>query len=981
MQFQLHTLGTIHLRTAAGLPIQSLVAQPKRLAVLVYLALATPDGFVRRDTLTGLFWPELDQQHARAALRKTIFHLRQSLGDGTVIGRGEEELALAPGAVWCDVLALKELLAEERPADALALYRGDLLDGFYLPETPAFDQWLDGERRRVRRLAAAAAWRAAGAEEATGHTAEAIAHGRTAIALSPDDENATRQLLSLLDRAGDSAGAFRLYEEHRHRLEAEFELQPAPETRALLERIRSRTTVTGLPLPAVAPAVASDPATHTPPASPGAAGSAAVTVARAPADTRGQPLAASAGRGRLAKVAALGVAVLAVAGVGVTLMARAGTTGTNPVLAVGHIQDFGQLDPEVAPIIRELLSTNLARVPGVQVMGNTRLYEMLAGGDSDDAASLVRAARGAGATEVVEGALYHLADGRLRLDLHRVALLTGAVSDPVSVEGSDPFAVVDAATRELATAMRIRTPALQVADVVTPSLTAFRLYEQGLRAYYLLGDAAAARPLFIAATAEDSTFAMAAYYASMVCEGGPPPCHDVFLEQARRMAARATEQDRLLILASWARSWDEPSALAIADSLVRRYPMLPEGHRILGEALEWDGRFPEAIHHLLRAFRLDSITMLGHAPHCAGCDALTELVGTYVMTDSMAAAERTARMFATMLPASATPWRVLENVLEAEGRYDEADAAARRANGISPLTPTNAALRDVERAVRRGAFTVVAERLAFLDEIGTSSSRCEANWWKTIGDRTRGRLADALAAAKEYARCTRGPDPGHALARLPEAIVLSESGRFHEAAAIFDSIAALMQIDAAHPGKVARNRAWFLTHEASALVDEGDLGRARTLADTIEALGRRSAYGRDRLLHYHVRGLIALAEGRRADAESDLRRAIFSPVAGYTRTNLELGRLLLAEGRPQDAIAILSPALRGPVEASGLYVTRTELHELLARAFDQVGPPDSVAVHYAYVAGAWRDADAALQPAYAAAATRLATLRAAPPLP
>ncbi len=955
MQIQLRTLGITDLRTADGLAVQSVVAQPKRLAVLVYLALAVPEGYVRRDTLTGLFWPELDQQHARSALRKTVFHLRQSLGEGTLIGRGEEELALAPGAVWCDVVALNELLGEERPAEALALYRGDLLHGFYLSDTPAFEHWLDGERQRVRRLAAAATWRVAEAEEAAGNGAAAIEYGRRAIALSPDDENATRQLLSLLDRAGDSAGAFRLYEEHRHRLEAEFELQPAPETRALLERIRSRTVVMSQPSPAAdAPSTTPDPAT-------------------------GEPDVAPPGRGHRAKSVARAAALLAMVGLGAVLVARAGPADTNPILAIGHIRDYGQLDPDVAPMIRELLSTNLARVPGVQVVGSTRLYEMLAGEDGEEAAALVRAARRAGATEVVEGALYHLADGRLRFDLHRLALRTGAVSEQVSVQGPDPFAVVDAATRELAGAMRLRIPALRVADVATPSLAAFRLYEQGLHAYYLRGDTPAARPLFIAAVTEDSTFAMAAYYASMVSDGGTPPWHDVFLEQARRMAARATEQDRLLIRATWARSRDDPSALAIADSLVERYPLLPEGHRMLGEALKWDGRFSEAIDQLLRAFRLDSIAILGQAPHCTGCDALLELADAYMMADSMEAAERTARMFAAMLPESATPWRLLENVYDAQGRYDEADAAARRANDISPRTPVAAALADLGRALRRGAFAVAAGRLAFLDASGELASQCEADWWRTISDRNQGRLADALASAKEHTRCTRALTPGYAFARLPEAIVLSESGRFREAAAIFHSIAALMQVDTGPRSKVARNRAWFLTHEASALVGAGDLGRARALADTIEALGPRSGYGRDRLLHFHVRGLIALAEGRPADAESDLRRAIFSPVAGYTRTNLELGRLLLAQGRPREAVAILSPALRGPLQASNLYVTRTELHALLARAFDAVGAADSAAVHYAHVADAWRDADAVFQPARAAAAARLAALR--PPTP
>ena len=194
--------------------------------------------------------------------------------------------------------------------------------------------------------------------------------------------------------------------------------------------------------------------------------------------------------------------------------------------------------------------------------------------------------------------------------------------------------------------------------------------------------------------------------------------------------------------------------------------------------------------------------------------------------------------------------------------------------------------------------------------------------------------------------------------------MLAESGRFREAAGIYHSIATLLQIDTVRRSKAARNRAWFLTHEASALVGAGELGRARALADTIEALGPRSAYGRDRLLHHHVRGLIALAEGRPADAESELRGAIFSPVAGYTRTNLELGRLLLAEGSAGQAIAIPSrPRPQGLLlQKKTRPQTEPGTAEKLACSFDAAGVPDSAAVHYARVADAWRDADAAFQP-------------------
>src|SRR5688572_4108740 len=84
---------------------------------------------------------------------------------------------------------------------------------------------------------------------------------------------------------------------------------------------------------------------------------------------------------------------------------------------------------------------------------------------------------------------------------------------------------------------------------------------------------------------------------------------------------------------------------------------------------------------------------------------------------------------------------------------------------------------------------------------------------------------------------------------------------------------------------------------------------------------------------------------------------MFSPSEGYTRTNLELARELITLGRAPEAIGILRAALHGPIESSNLYVTQTEIHEMLAKAFERAGAPDSAAVHYGRVAAAWRDSD------------------------
>jgi tetratricopeptide (TPR) repeat protein len=105
-------------------------------------------------------------------------------------------------------------------------------------------------------------------------------------------------------------------------------------------------------------------------------------------------------------------------------------------------------------------------------------------------------------------------------------------------------------------------------------------------------------------------------------------------------------------------------------------------------------------------------------------------------------------------------------------------------------------------------------------------------------------------------------------------------------------------------------------------------------------------------MHHYARALLLAARGNREEATVELRAAIYSPNFGYTRVNLELGRLYLELGKPREAIDVLRPALRGSIEASNLYVTHTELHALLARAFDAIGAPDSAAVHRAYVSRA-----------------------------
>jgi DNA-binding SARP family transcriptional activator len=238
-----HTLGVLDLRGPDGGEVGAVLRQPKRLGLLAYLAIASPRRFHRRDSLLALFWPELGEERARAALRRALYFLRGKLGADVVTGRGEDEVGVSD-AVWCDVGALDVALAAGDFDSAMALYRGPLLEGLHVTgAAPDFTEWLDRERDRVRGRAAAAARSLLTRAETEGRLGDATAWARRAAELEPEDESALRRVMGLLDRSGDRSGALRAYEEFAGRMAQEYELDPSPETRAMVQHIRTREQV------------------------------------------------------------------------------------------------------------------------------------------------------------------------------------------------------------------------------------------------------------------------------------------------------------------------------------------------------------------------------------------------------------------------------------------------------------------------------------------------------------------------------------------------------------------------------------------------------------------------------------------------------------------------------------------------------------------------------------------------------------------
>jgi serine/threonine-protein kinase len=234
---QLRVLGAVDID--GGGSADALLSQPKRLAVLLYLALARPRGFHRRDRIVGLFWPEQSDAQARAALRKALHAIRQALGNDVLLSRGDEEVALAREKLWCDAVAFDAAIDAENFARALELFRGDLLAGFFT-DAPGFEMWLEGERDVYRDAASNAAWTLAERYEQASDLTSAARWARKAARFARADERRIRRVIQLLDRAGERAGAVQVYDEFARYMRDELEVTPAVETARLIEEVRRR---------------------------------------------------------------------------------------------------------------------------------------------------------------------------------------------------------------------------------------------------------------------------------------------------------------------------------------------------------------------------------------------------------------------------------------------------------------------------------------------------------------------------------------------------------------------------------------------------------------------------------------------------------------------------------------------------------------------------------------------------------------------
>jgi tetratricopeptide (TPR) repeat protein len=152
--FHVRVLGPVTVTRHATALAESVVTQPRQLALLVYLVLARPRGLHARDTLLAMLWPEHTAAQARQALRNALHGLRRILGADVFRSAGDQLIGIDHTKFTCDALTLESSLsfsAESARPDHTAI---EPFSGFHVARAPEYACWLDAERSRLTVLLA-----------------------------------------------------------------------------------------------------------------------------------------------------------------------------------------------------------------------------------------------------------------------------------------------------------------------------------------------------------------------------------------------------------------------------------------------------------------------------------------------------------------------------------------------------------------------------------------------------------------------------------------------------------------------------------------------------------------------------------------------------------------------------------------------------------------------------------------------------------
>lgn len=254
--FYLKLFGAPSLESEAG-PLSAAALQRRRLALLALLAVSR-DRTMARDKLATFLFPESDSEKAHHALTDAVHSLRKALGKDAIVNVADA-LRLNEELVTSDVAEFERRLAASAPDEAIELYAGPFMDGFFVPDARELDEWMEAERARLQRSFGRALEEVALARQQQDDAKGALVVWQRLSALDPYNSRVALSLMRALADAGDRAGAIQQARLHTTLLREELGIEPDPEMSALVEQIRTQPAKRTGEAPAFAPVEAVPP--------------------------------------------------------------------------------------------------------------------------------------------------------------------------------------------------------------------------------------------------------------------------------------------------------------------------------------------------------------------------------------------------------------------------------------------------------------------------------------------------------------------------------------------------------------------------------------------------------------------------------------------------------------------------------------------------------------------------------------------------
>ena len=206
-----------------------LTQSPQRLVALLALT-----GQPSRGYIAGVLWPDEPESFGRNNLRALLSRLRQR-GFGGLVHQADTGLALEDD-VAVDVDELRRSVVALRRDGASAVDRAELLAlltaGELLPGW--YDDWVLGERERLRQAQLHSAELLCDTWSAEGDQPAALDAALLAVRLDPLRESAHRRAVAVHLEEGNVAEALRQFHRYERLLDDELHISPTEKMRDLV---------------------------------------------------------------------------------------------------------------------------------------------------------------------------------------------------------------------------------------------------------------------------------------------------------------------------------------------------------------------------------------------------------------------------------------------------------------------------------------------------------------------------------------------------------------------------------------------------------------------------------------------------------------------------------------------------------------------------------------------------------------------------